>query len=118
MGSFRGRRFGEGAGGRAVEYRVIQCVSCFGGRRFGEDVESEFDAPETGAGSLVTEADDPVRRVRPVLTGYELVTKKRNQSFYWLRFAPDALVMLFDNQEDGICILARTRCRARRLIRT
>jgi len=28
--------------------------------RSGEDVESEFDAPETGAGSLVTEVDDPV----------------------------------------------------------
>jgi hypothetical protein len=36
-------------------------------------------------------------RVRPVLTGYELVTKKRNQSNDWLRFAPDARVPLFDN---------------------
>ena len=54
MGSFSGRRSGEGAGGGAVEHQVIQCVSCFGGWRFGEDVGSEFDAPGTGAGSLVT----------------------------------------------------------------
>ena len=29
----------------------------------------------------------PARRVRPILTGYALVTKKRNQSNDWLRFA-------------------------------
>jgi len=60
MGSFRGWRSGEGAGGGAVGHQVIQCVSCFGGWRFGGDAESEFDAPGTGAGSLVIEVDDPV----------------------------------------------------------
>jgi len=32
-GCFSGRRFGEGAGGGVVGHQVIQCVSCFGGRR-------------------------------------------------------------------------------------
>jgi len=35
-------------------------MGSFRGRRSGEGVESEFDAPGTGAGSLVIEADDPV----------------------------------------------------------
>jgi len=35
-------------------------MGSFRGRRSGEGVESEFDAPEAGAGSLVIEADDPV----------------------------------------------------------
>jgi len=64
MGCFRGRRSGEGAGGGAVEHQVIQCVSCFRGWRFGGDVESEFDAPETGAGSLVIEISGPMGMLR------------------------------------------------------
>ena len=85
MRSFSGRRFGEGAGGGTVGHQVIQCVGCFGGWRFGGDVESEFDAPGTGAGSLVAEIPDPMRRVGRVLTGYARSTKKRNQSFHRLR---------------------------------
>ena len=57
-------------------------------------------------------------RVGPVLTGYELVTKKRNQPNEWLRFAPDTLMMLFDDQEARVCFFAQTRCSARRLIST
>jgi len=35
-------------------------MGSFSGRRSDRDAESEFDAPGTGAGRLVTEVDDPV----------------------------------------------------------
>ena len=37
-------------------------------------------------------------RVRPVLTGYELVTKKRNQSIDWLRSGTRLTHLAYDGR--------------------
>ena len=59
--------------------------------------ENERNLPLVSRQKAVRKPSIPDRRVRPVLTGSELVPKKRNQSFDWFRFAPDVFGTLFDN---------------------
>jgi len=64
MGSFSGRRSGEGVGGGAVEHQVIQCAGCFGGWRFGGDVESTRILTRIHGLLGVLVVGDPVRMLR------------------------------------------------------
>ena len=86
--------------------------------RSAEDTETECPTIHQLDRSVVAGTFDPLRRVGQVLTCYDLVTKKRNQSNDWLRLVPDVYGMLFDNQEDWARFWSCTRCNALRLIRT